>query len=279
MCCATRIEDATSAIPERRSDRRHQRGSAPSAVSGLPQERALWNEIVEPALEGWLDSETRLSARRRDAARTRPCGQFPPPFPCADRHAQSAGDVDAPASLGAIARMSRIAPARTRCPILANVQDLRSPSHPGTHRRCARVFRISLVSAYHFVALQAVLAVTTTGGLRCSDVQSPSSQRYRSLLLLRYRYYNALFLRDELRTPVAVRPEPIARSFAGADPGGFVVPELDRRIEDILGPQPEEPRLERRAPIAATRGRSNTFDAPAAPPRWTIRRHTRDLAG
>jgi hypothetical protein len=89
--------------------------------------------------------------------------------------------------------------------------------------------------------LQAVLAATATGGLRCSDVHALTAAKAPILLFLRHRYYNALFLREERRLPVNVQPEPIARTFAGTDPGTFAVPELDRRIEDLLGPQSLEP--------------------------------------
>ena len=185
---------------------------------------------------------------RRDAARTRPRGQFSPPVPCADRHAQSASDVDAPASLGGLPACG-ICPAAPKCPILANVQDLRLLV---TRERIADVLAYSHFSGQRltFRRMQAVLAMATTGGLRCSDVQSAELTEVSVLVLLRYRYYNALFLRDELRTPVAVRPEPIARSFTGADPGGFVAPGLDRRIADILAPQPDQPRWNERASMS-----------------------------
>ena len=100
-----------------------------------------------------------------------------------------------------------------------------------------------------FRRLQAVLAMATTGGLSCSDVQSPALADEPVLELLPYRFYNALFLRDELRKPVAVRPEPMTRSFAGADPGAFVLPLQDRRIGSLLGPSQEEPRWNERHTI------------------------------
>src|SRR6202030_1427297 len=97
-----------------------------------------------------------------------------------------------------------------------------------------------------FRRLQAVLAMATTGGLSCSDVQSPGLVKEPILELLAYRFYNALFLREDLHKPVTVRPEPMARSLAGADPGGFVLPSLDRRIGDLLGLSQEDPRWNER---------------------------------
>jgi len=80
-------------------------------------------------------------------------------------------------------------------------------------------------------------------------VQSPALADEAVLELLPYRFYSALFLRDDLRQPVAVRPEPMARSFAGADPGGFVLPQQDRRIGSLLGSPQGNPRWNERYTI------------------------------
>lgn len=212
-----------------------------------PEARGLWQEIVEPALEGWLDSER---AKVLDEAMLRErvlVVNF--------RHRFHVRTVTpnllatwTPQALWEGSPACGTCPASAHCPILANVQDLRLPV---AQERVADVLAYSHFSGQRlpFRRLQAVLAMATTGGLRCSDVQSPALTEAPVLVLLRYRYYNALFLRDELRAPVAVRPEPIARSFAGADPGGFVAPDLDRRIGDLLGPRPDEPRWSERTPM------------------------------
>jgi hypothetical protein len=202
--------------------------------------QTLWREVVEPALEGWLDSERAKAldqAMRLDHVLV---VNFRHRF-----HLRAATpnllDAWTAQSLWEDSPACGNCPARARCPILANVQDLRDPL---TEERIADVLAYSHFSGQRlpFRRLQAVLALATTGGLLCFDVQSPAIAEAPTIVLLRHRYYNALFLRDDLRAPVAVRPEPIARSFAGADPGSFVVPELDRRIEDLLGPQREAPR-------------------------------------
>ena len=202
--------------------------------------QGLWKEIVEPALEGWLDSER---AKVLDAAMLRErvlVVNF--------RHRFHVRTVTpdllttwSPRSLWEQSPPCGACSARVHCPILANVQDLRS----GVAKA-----RVSDVLAYaHFSGqrlpfrrLQAVLAMTTTGGLGCSDVQSQALAGTPVIELLPYRFYNALFLRDELRNPVAVRPEPMARSFAGADPGGFVPPLRDRQIGKLFDPSQEDPK-------------------------------------
>jgi len=215
---------------------------------GLTTEaHGLWKEIVEPALEGWLDSER---AEALDAAMVRErvlVVNF--------RHRFHVRTVTpnllatwTPTSLWEKSPACGACPARSRCPILANVQDLRLAV---AQERVADVLAYAHFSGQRlpFRRLQAVLAMTTTGGLSCSDVQSPSLADGPVLELLPHRFYNALFLRDDLRTPVAVRPEPMARSFAGADPGGFVLPPQDRRIGNLLGPSHEDPRWNERHAI------------------------------
>lgn len=201
--------------------------------------QGLWKEIVEPALEGWLDSER---AKVLDAAMLRERALV-----VNFRHRFHVRTVTpdllatwTPQTLWEQSPACGACPARVRCPILANVQDLRSAV---AQERVADVLAYSHFSGQRlpFRRLQAVLAMTTTGGLSCSDVQSPALADEAVLELLPHRFYNALFLREELRKPVAVRPEPMARSFAGADPGGFVLPPLDRRIGNLLGPSQEDP--------------------------------------
>jgi hypothetical protein len=202
--------------------------------------RSLWESVVEPALEGWLGSERAKvldEAMRREQVLT---VNFRHRFHLRTvtpnllkTWTSEAYWEDSPACGNC--------PSNSRCPILANAQDLRFPIG---QQRIADVLAYAHFSGQRlpFRRLQAVLALATTGGLRCADVQSSAITAAPALILLRHRYYNALFLRDELLTPVLVRPEPIARSFAGADPGSFVSPKLDRQIEDLLRPSPGEPR-------------------------------------
>ncbi|MBV8361937.1 MAG: ATP-binding protein [Deltaproteobacteria bacterium] len=207
-------------------------------VSGRVQK--VWLEVVQPALEGWLDksrAETLNAAMEREQV-----------LVVNFRHrfhlravTPSLLESWTPRLLWEDGLACGDCPARVRCPIVANVEDLRSQN---VRSRIADVLAYSHFSGQRlpFRRLQAVLALATTGGLSCTDVQSSSTEDASSVTLLRHRYYNTLFLRDELRAPVLVRPEPIARSFAGTDPGGFVIPDLDRRIGDLFGPQREQPR-------------------------------------
>jgi len=199
----------------------------------------LWKEVVEPALEGWLDSERAEAldeAMRREqvlVANFRHRFHLRTVTPSLLETWTSESFWEGSPACGNC-------PARERCPILANVRDLRS-GHTQAH--IADVLAYSHFSGQRlpFRRLQAVLALATTGGLLCAQVQSPAIAEASVMVLLRHRYYNALFLQDELRAPVPVRPEPIARSFTGADPGVFVSPALDRKIGDLLGPQLGEP--------------------------------------
>lgn len=209
----------------------------------------LWKDIVEPALEGWLDSDR---ARALDAAM-----QHEAVLVVNFRHRFHVRTVTpellatwTPESLWEQSPACGACPARVRCPILANVQDLRSAV---VQKRVADVLAYAYFSGQRlpFRRLQAVLAMTTTGGLGCSDVQSATLGDKPVIDLLPYRFYNALFLRNELRMPVAVRPEPMARSFAGADAGNFVLPKLDEHIGNLLGPSQEVPSWDERHTIPA----------------------------
>jgi hypothetical protein len=206
--------------------------------SGLsPRAQALWTETVEPALEGWLNEE---GAEELDRVMRREAilvVNF--------RHRFHVRTVTpsllakwTPASLWEQSPACGACGLRERCPILANIQDLRSPE---VHGRVSDVLAYAHFSGQRlpFRRLQAVLATAATGGLGCADVQSPALATTTDLLP--YRFYNALFLRNELRIPVAVRLEPMARSFTGADPAALVSPNLDRQIQALLGPSPTDP--------------------------------------
>ena len=209
--------------------------------------QGIWKEIVEPALEGWLDLDR---AQALDAAMLRDrvlVVNF--------RHRFHVRTVTpsllatwTPKTLWEQSPACGACPANTRCPILANVQDLRS-SVAQTRVADALAYAHFSGQRLPFRRLQAVIAMTTTGGLSCGDVQSVLADE-PALELLPHRFYNALFLRDELRKPVAVRPEPMARSFAGADPASFVLPLLDRRIANLLSPSQEDPSWDASHPIS-----------------------------
>jgi hypothetical protein len=108
-------------------------------------------------------------------------------------------------------------PARGRCPILANVTALRE-ARP--RERLA-----DLMTSVHFSGqrlpfrrLQALLALTVSGGLRCTDVLSGPVADATALELLRYRYYEAVF-RTDPSGPVTVQPELLTLALAPLDPG------------------------------------------------------------
>lgn len=201
---------------------------------------ALWNDVVQPALESWAD-EQRVSGI--DAA-MRASRVMVINF----RHRFHVRSV-APALLALWTEPTQwetspactACPKRVECPMLANVADLRKPR---VQEGIANVLAWSHFSGQRlpFRRLQAVLALATTGGLRCNDLQVGALRHEPSLGLLRHRYYHALFLRNEIRTPVRVRPEPIAQAFTRADPGRFVDPVRDDDLyRQVAAPMERDP--------------------------------------
>jgi hypothetical protein len=205
------------------------------ALSGSAHQ--LWMDVIEPSLETWINearAETLDDAMRKAKVMVI---NFRHRF-----HIRSV--TPALLSIWTDAKQWEGSPAcstcpkNESCPILANVVDLRTES---VRERISDVLAWSHFSGQRlpFRRLQAVLALATTGGLRCENVQDDTLGNQSSLGLLRYRYYNALFLRGDERGPIVVRPEPIAQTFAGADPGQFVSPERDAQIQCFLDPSLE----------------------------------------
>ncbi len=195
--------------------------------------QSLWRTVVEPALETSMDEAHALTLGEA----VRSSGVMVINF----RHRFHVRSVT-PALLQVWtdANQWEASPAcstcteKGRCPILANVLDLRTTS---VQSGISDVLAWSHFSGQRlpFRRLQAVLALATTGGLRCNDVQGDALRNETALGLLRYRYYHAIFLRGDLHGPVTVQPEPIAQTFAGADPGYFVSPERDDEIQKSFG--------------------------------------------
>lgn len=202
----------------------------------------VWTTVIEPALSAWIDATVAgqldaamrvhrigvVNFRHRMHVRTVAPSLFatwtPPAYweegPCA------------------------ACPARERCPILANIRSLRSPA---AGERIADVVTMAHFSGQRlpFRRLQGVLAFTVTGGLGCSAVIDDRSPQ------LADRYYSLLFQR-EVRGEL--RPEPIARVLAPADPGIGTDPAADARVTAWLTGDPSSPlpAFERRALAAGT---------------------------
>ncbi len=112
-------------------------------------------------------------------------------------------------------------PASKTCPILNNVLSLRQPK--------AQKALADLLTALHFSGqrlpfrrLQGLLALTTTGGLHCPDVQGEKLQGEGAALeRLRYRYYEAIFRKDS-SGPIQVQPELLGQALSPHDPGRLV---------------------------------------------------------
>ncbi|KYF96118.1 hypothetical protein BE20_04500 [Sorangium cellulosum] len=125
-----------------------------------------------------------------------------------------------------------VCPRRDGCTILANVADLRGAD---VQQRVADV----LTAAYYagqrlpFRRLQAVLALTVTGGLECGDVHVHAGD-WGPLEWQTYRAHNMLFPEGSLRRPLRVRGEPVARVLAAADPGAISDDTLDGHIATLV---------------------------------------------
>jgi hypothetical protein len=109
--------------------------------------------------------------------------------------------------------------ARLNCPILANAVSLQNSD--------ARDRLADLMTAVHFSGqrlpfrrLQALAALACTGGLKCHQVQKnlmPANTN--PALLLRHRYYEAIFPSTVVDIPVPIQHEPLCQAIAAMDPG------------------------------------------------------------
>lgn len=117
----------------------------------------------------------------------------------------------------------RACPAQDRCPILANVQDLRESR---THEAAGD----ALVAVYFtgqrlpVRRVQAVLALAVTGGLGCKDVIAPDE--LSPLQWLRHRFHDVVFAAPD----GPVRPEPLCATLRPYDPGL----RTSRNVDDAL---------------------------------------------
>jgi hypothetical protein len=120
-------------------------------------------------------------------------------------------------------------PASTTCPILGNVLSLRQPK--------AQESLADLLTALHFSGqrlpfrrLQALLALATTGGLHCPDVQGEKLRGEGAALeRLRYRYYEAIFRKDA-SGPIQVQPELLGQALSPHDPGRLASRSFDDEV-------------------------------------------------
>jgi hypothetical protein len=123
-------------------------------------------------------------------------------------------------------------PARAGCPILANVTDLRNP--------LPRERLADLLTSVHFSGqrlpfrrLQALLALTVTGGLCCTDVQSGPLSVATAQERLRYRFYEAVF-RTNPAGPVVVQPEVLTLALVPLDPGRTASRAFDDEVTGLV---------------------------------------------
>ena len=198
------------------------------SFSAWPHLRA---EVIEPALDAALDA---AGAARLDAAmKTEQIVVLnfrhrfhirPLLGPVLDSWTRPALWEDGPSCVAC--------PAQTGCPILANVIGLRDAL---PQERLA-----DLLTSVHFSGqrlpfrrLQALLALTVTGGLRCADVQSGPVSVATAQERLRYRYYEAVFRTDPVG-PVAVQPEALTLALVPLDPGRTASRVFDDEVSGLV---------------------------------------------
>ncbi|WP_141323412.1 hypothetical protein [Myxococcus sp. AB025B] len=210
----------------------------------------LWDKLIEPSLRSWIDRSTAdqldsamreervavVNFRHRMHVRTVTPGLL-------QIWSRSAFWEDSPACSGCKVRAS--------CPILANIQSVREQS-------VAQAMTDVLTFAHYagqrlpFRRLQAVLAFTLTGGLRCRDIEGRSPQ-------LTDRFFWLFFQREPRG---GLRPEPIARSLAPADSAFEAEPSRDRDIETLLRDNSSLSDFDRRAlQVPGVRESIETFRA------------------
>jgi hypothetical protein len=196
---------------------------------GMTTRPGLWEQVIEPALEAWIDEDAarrldeRMRAERVTVLNFRHRFHVPTVVPSLlALWTQASWWEGSPAC-------SRC-DARARCPILANAVSLRAQV---VHSNIAKVLASAHFAGQRlpFRRLQAVLAMAVTAGIKCRDVQEGpfASDAVTPVDLLRYRYYEALFRSDTIGA-VAVRPEAITRVLAPSDPGRAAASAFDRAV-------------------------------------------------
>jgi len=223
----------------RRMMRPRDNGEAGLAVKARPN---LWREVIEPALEAWIDDQAaqllddRMRAERVLVLNFRNRFHVPAVVPRLLEVWTRAEYWEGSSVCGGCI-------ANQRCPILANAQALRCS---GVQNNVSEVLQSAHFSGQRlpFRRLQAVLALSVTGGLKCRDLQAGGAlagDQANPLELLQYRYYEALFRTDD-SGPVKVAPEAINRSLAPSDPGRTSDPQFDREVGYAAsGPEGETP--------------------------------------
>ncbi|WP_437733220.1 hypothetical protein [Sorangium sp. So ce1335] len=197
-----------------------------------PRFAALWENLVQPSLEAWIDQtaaerlDERMRAERVLVVNFRHRFHVRTAVP-ALLMAWTPEKLWEQASCGSCT-------ARETCPILANAASLRVPE---TQHRITDVLTSAHFSGQRlpFRRLQAVLALTITAGLRCLDVQTgalSATSTLTPLTRLGYRFYEALF-RTERSKPVQVQAEPVVRTFAPADGGLAADLSFDREVSAL----------------------------------------------
>lgn len=123
---------------------------------------------------------------------------------------------------------------RAQCPILANVTALREPA--------PRAWLADLLANAHFSGqrlpfrrLQALLALSCTGGLHCGEVRSGAFADLGALRALRHRYYEVLFP-PQLSEAGEVRRELLCAALAPMDPGHRVDRAIDSDVLELVAP-------------------------------------------
>jgi hypothetical protein len=199
----------------------------------------LWRDIIEPALEAWIDDQAaqlldhRMRVERVMVLNFRNRFHVPAVVP-------RLLEIWTRAEYWEISSACGTCIANQRCPILANAQALRCPA---VQNNISEVLQSAHFSGQRlpFRRLQAVLALSVTGGLKCRDLKAGGAlaeDQANPLELLQYRYYEALFRTDD-SGPVKVAPEAINRSLAPSDPGRSSDPTFDREVGYAAGPTPD----------------------------------------
>ena len=224
----------------RRMMRPRDDGEAGVAAKARPN---LWRDVIEPALEASIDDQAaqllddRMRAERVMVLNFRNRFHIPGVVPrLLEVWTRAEYWEGSPACGGCVANQ--------RCPILANAQALRAS---GVQNNISEVLQSAHFSGQRlpFRRLQAVLALSVTGGLKCRDLQvggALAGDQANPLELLQYRYYEALFRTDDAG-PVLVAPEGINRGLAPSDPGRASDPAFDREVgyAAASGPEGETP--------------------------------------